>query len=208
LRPRTLLKKIKDKLISYRWKAIVVNSILGDNIFISKNSFISNSLIDDFTSVGRNTTIVHTKIGKYCSISWNVTIGATQHPFERISTHAFPYIKRFGFTTTDNRFVSQTIVGNDVWFGANAIVMPNVKIGNGAIIGAGAIVTKDVPDYAIVAGVPAKIIRYRFSEETINKLVNLKWWDLNVATIKQNIALWKKDLDNDALIRLEQLCKS
>lgn len=205
---RSIIKKIKDKCISYKWKAIIVNAQLGKKIFISKNAFISNSVINDFSSVGRNTTIVHTELGKYCSISWNVTIGATQHPFDRISTHAFSYIKRFGFVEEDKRFVSKTIVGNDVWFGANSIVMPNLKIGNGAIIGAGSIVTKNVPDYAIVAGVPAKIIRYRFSEKTIEKLLVLKWWHLSPETIKQNISIWKEILDNDVINRLEELCKS
>ena len=85
--------------------------------------------------------------------------------------------------------------------------MPGITIGNGAIIGAGAIVTKDVPDYAIVAGVPAKIIKYRFSEEIINKLLELKWWDLDPENIKEHVKLWGVKFTSASLVKLEKICK-
>ena len=84
-------------------------------------------------------------------------------------------------------------VGNDVWIGTKVIVMGGVTIGDGAVIGAGSIVTKDVPPYAIVAGVPAKIIRYRFSEEIVKELQNIKWWNLPEDILKENISLFQKD---------------
>jgi len=193
--------------MSYRWGAIIVNSKLGSKVFISKNSFISNSFIGNYSSVGRNTTIINTDLGRFCSISWNVTIGATQHPFDHISTHAFSYIKRFGFVKENKRIISKTFIGNDVWFGANSIVMPGIKIGNGAVIGAGSIVTKDVPDYAIVAGVPAKIMKFRFSEDVIKKLLDYQWWNLLPSAIKGDIKLWQTSLNSDSLERLKAVCK-
>lgn len=80
-----------------------------------------------------------------------------------------------------------TVVGNDVWIGFNAIIMPGVHIGNGAIVGTNALVTKDVPDYAIVGGNPAKIIRMRFDEKTVSRLLELKWWDWDIEKILANL---------------------
>ena len=204
---RSLLRKVRDKITSFRIGATIVNSKFGDKSYVSKHAFVSNSIIGDYSSIGRNTTIINTDLGKYCSISWNVTIGATQHPFDSISSHAFTYIKRFGFVDGDKRIVKRTFVGNDVWFGANSIVMPGIKIGNGAVIGAGAIVTKDVPDYAIVVGNPAKTIRFRFSEEQIEELLKSEWWNLDYEIIKQNIDLWKESIDDETMVRLLNLCK-
>ncbi|OCG03259.1 hypothetical protein A9G12_08125 [Gilliamella sp. wkB112] len=116
--------------------------------------------------------VKNTKIGKYCSIATNVTIGADRHPTDWLSTHPFQY------NDTDNfKPLKITTIGNDVWIGANVVIITGVSIGDGAIIGASSVVTRDIPPYAIVAGIPAKIIRYRFNENIINKLLKLKWWD-------------------------------
>ena len=85
--------------------------------------------------------------------------------------------------------------------------MPGVTIGNGAIVGAGAIVTKNVPDYAIVGGVPAKIIKYRFSEDIITNLLELKWWDLDPEKIKEHVELWGVKFTSHSLTQLEEICK-
>lgn len=85
--------------------------------------------------------------------------------------------------------------------------MPGVKIGNGAVIGAGSVVTKDVPDYAILVGAPAKILRYRFSEDTIKRLVASEWWGLDTNKLKDNIGIWQKGLNPETLKRLEDVCK-
>lgn len=203
---RNLLSKIKDKLISFQKGSILVNSKLGKKVFISKNSFVSNSKINDYSSIGRNSTIVNASIGKYCSISWNVTVGATQHRKDRISTHAFSYVSKFGFVKKDERINLETTVGHDVWVGANAIIMPGISIGSGAIIGAGSIVTKPVPEYAIIVGVPGQIIGFRFPDPAIQKLLDIQWWDMDHSIVKKNIVLWRKPLDNEILKRLEELC--
>ena len=127
-------------------------------------------------------------IGRYCSIAPNVTIGDSNHPIDWLSTNPFQYgnshlfnifhdDQNFDFLSfTDNRKMI-TEIGNDVWIGSNVIILQNVKVGNGAIVAAGSVVTRDVPPYAIVGGIPAKIIRYRFSEATIQKLLVLEWWN-------------------------------
>lgn len=123
-------------------------------------------------------------IGKYCSIGTNVQIGVSQHPTNWLSTSPVFYFKHLLDFPSDgvegyaeNNLIKPVIIGNDVWIGFNAIIMDGVKIGDGAIIGAQAVVTKDVPPYAIVGGVPARVIRYRFDQETIKALLELKWWD-------------------------------
>ncbi|MBC9207038.1 CatB-related O-acetyltransferase [Roseomonas aerophila] len=126
-------------------------------------------------------------IGRYCSLATGVEIGDGDHPVDWLSTHPFQY----GEAWVANRWSKlaeppphprpplkpRTLIGNDVWMGTNAIVMRGVHIGHGAIVAAGAVVTKDVPPYAIVGGVPARVIRYRFDRATIVALLRLRWWD-------------------------------
>ena len=126
-----------------------------------------------------------TKIGSYCSIAKNVVIGPSQHPTNFLSTHGFQYEKNSSefpnknINLCDVSYINKPcIIGNDVWIGRNVIIKDGIKIGDGSIVGCGAIVTHDVPPYAVVAGVPAKILKYRFDEETIKQLLELKWWDM------------------------------
>lgn len=120
----------------------------------------------------------YVNIGKYCSFAKNVHYYGANHPTKYITTSPYFYNKSFGFKVKDVER-SSLIIGNDVWIGANVIITSRCKIiGNGAVVGAGSIVTKDVPKYAIVAGNPAKVIGYRFSDEQINQLENSEWWEL------------------------------
>ena len=148
--------------------------------------------------IGEHSYICHTtrmgavKIGKYCSIGNDVTLGADNHPYDAITTSPFIYSRKKvaiigGDILVDEKKLLKSppkpidkvyaIIENDVWVGEKAIIKAGVRIGNGAVVGAGAIVTHDVPPYAIVAGVPANVIKYRFSEDIIAKLQELKWWD-------------------------------
>jgi acetyltransferase-like isoleucine patch superfamily enzyme len=188
-------------------KAQINRSILDDEVRISEYAIISDSKIGYLSSVGKYTKIIHCEIGKFCSVSWDATINAVSHPVDHLTINAFPYVPYVGnFVKDRSQSYKKVVIRNDVWIGANSVIMPGITIGNGAIIGAGAVVTKDVPDYAIVAGVPAKIIKYRFDQETINKLLELKWWNLKPEVIKKNIHLWQNKLDKNSLEILEKLC--
>jgi len=157
-----------------------------------------------YSSIGRNAVIRNAKIGGFCSISWHATIGATPHDYTLMSTHAFHYISSFDFVEDDKRLVSHTVVGNDVWVGANAVIMPGLTIGDGVVIGAGAIVTKDVPPYIIVAGVPAVIIGSRFEKDVVEKLMDIKWWDWSNDKIQMNIGLFRKSITIDGLSKIRE----
>jgi len=184
------------------------NCIFEEEVRVSHSAEINNTKIDYLSSIGRYSKIVHSEIGKYCAVSWNTTINAVGHPSNHLTVSAFPYVPYVGnFVQERTQYYQKVIIKNDVWIGANSVIMPGVSIGNGAIIGAGAIVTRDVPDYAIVAGVPAEIIKYRFSEDIIKKLLELKWWDLDPENIKEHVELWGGEFNCDSLKGLEEICK-
>lgn len=147
----------------------------------------ADSSVGKFTFINAGSVLFpHVSVGRYCSIARNCEIGAAAHPSNFMSTHSFQYhgsqfpkipeyknIKRVLW-----RGHKSTTIGNDVWIGAKSIILCGISIGDGAIVAAGAVVTKDVPPYAIVGGSPAKIIRFRFEEATVSELLELKWWDL------------------------------
>lgn len=166
-------------------------TIIEQNCHIHEGSIILNSSIRKFSYVGRNSLIQNASIGSFCSIANDVYVGLGAHPSDLFSTSPLFYRINNTFKSrlieSDYDFVEYKPIeiGNDVWIGARAIVMDGVKIGDGAIIATNAVVTKDVPPYAIVGGVPAKIISYRFSEDKIEKLLQSQWWQLPLIEIKQ-----------------------
>lgn len=180
---------------------------------IWKHCKVYYSSIGDYSYVGGHCRIIHAHIGKFCSIAGdNSQIGMGNHSLNYMSTSSLFTARTNGTGrkwTKKQTFdeYEDIYIGNDVWIGSSVKIMPGVKIGNGAVVGAGAIVTKDVPPYAIVGGVPAKIIRYRFSEEVISKLEKSKWWELPDAVLKENIELFQKPLIDENLQLLINKCK-
>lgn len=162
---------------------------------ISKTSGTRNLLVGrkSFRTQGGHISS-NTVIGRYCAISSNVHIGGGNHRMEWLT---------MGFTghpldVADLNDEPWTMIGCDAWIGIGATILAGVTVGHGAVIGAGAVVTKDVPPYAVVAGVPAKIIKYRFSDELIAELLETKWWTLSIeAVLKLPI--------NDIQASLEQI---
>lgn len=179
--------------------------VLRKNSRISKKSKVlpfskfTNSSIDDYSYVGLFGFVNNTKIGKFCSISMNFKSGLGQHPTNRISTSPIFYSKKYAlyesFASKDAHFeeYADINIGHDVWIGADVMILDGVNIGNGAIIASKAVVTKDVPSYAIAAGIPAKVIKYRFSENVITKLNQIQWWDWSKDELLKNRALFEKD---------------
>jgi acetyltransferase-like isoleucine patch superfamily enzyme len=166
-----------------------------ENIFIQKNPEYSKYSIGRFSygapKVLRWGGDSKLEIGGFCSIADNVSIllggehqpdWITTYPFSRL----FAEFQRFsGHSTTKG----DVIVGNDVWIGTNVIILSGVKIGDGAVIGAGSVVTKDVEPYAIVGGNPARVIRMRFNQETIDSLLRIKWWNWDIQHIRKDMPL-------------------
>lgn len=138
-----------------------------------------------------------TKIGRYCSLATTVRVMNRNHPLEFKSTHAFFFNKRLKYCMKDPVEYIPLNVGNDVWIGHNAIIMPNVKeIGDGAVIAAGAVVNKNVPQYAVVVGNPARVVRYRFSKEKIEELLASSWWEKSIEEIKSRIDEYTKPYED------------
>jgi acetyltransferase-like isoleucine patch superfamily enzyme len=181
---------------------------------VGDNTVVSNSYIGYATYFSNNVEMLNAKIGRYCSIARDVRIVSTTHPtslFVSTSPVFFSTLKQCGFSfVSQQKFTEQktinnysAIIGNDVWIGEGALILGGVVIGDGAVIAAHAVVTKNVPDYAVVAGVPARVVKFRFSAEQIRFLKNLKWWNKELKWIKQhshlfdNIDLFIKEINNE-----------
>lgn len=174
----------------------IVNSNIHKTAKINSGATIVDSTIGRYTYTCYDDEIVNCDIGQFCSISDEVVIGGAEHPMDWVSTSpVFQSVKHSGpkrkFSEFDFEGIKKTIIGNDVWIGRRAIIKAGVTVGDGAVIGSGSVVTKDVPPYAIVGGVPAKILKYRFDEDTIKELLQSEWWNLPDETIEGNAYLIK-----------------
>lgn len=167
------------------------NVELGQYTEIGISNIFENIKLDDFSYTGQFCILQNAEIGKFSNIAAMVRIGPTNHPMNRPTLHHFTYRRmKYGFAESDDelfyqwRMEQKVNIGHDTWIGHGAIIMPCVKIGNGAVVGSGAVVTKDVDPYTIVVGVPAKPIKKRFAEDRIRKLEEIKWWDWSYEIIK------------------------
>ncbi|QHQ63351.1 acetyltransferase [Anaerocolumna sedimenticola] len=176
------------------------NVIAGQSITVGDDT-IYNDFVNDPIQFEQNNVLYHYPvnhdrliIGKFCSIACGAKFifNSANHKLSSLSTYPFPiFFEEWGLDIKDvaNAWDNKgdIVIGNDVWIGYEAIILAGVTIGDGAIIGARSVVTKDVPPYTIVGGVPAKPIRKRFPEETISALLDIKWWDWPRKKIAQNI---------------------
>lgn len=163
--------------------AIIQNSVIDKTSAISSGVKFYRSRIDKYSYIGRNSFIIDTKIGKFCCIGPGCNIGGTGHPINWVSTssvfHKWDNILKKNFSRHEYDIFSETVIGNDVWIATNAMIKAGVKISDGAVIGMGSVVTKDVGPYEVWAGNPARCIRKRFNDDTINKLLDMKWWEFS-----------------------------
>lgn len=188
-----LFYSLKFKKTIVKYGVIIKKSNLGEYVTINENSTIVNSKIGDMSYLASNCKVVNTEIGKYCSIGPNCISVLGKHPVNTfVSSHPafFSYNNSsISKTFSDKSYyneVGQVKIGNDVWIGANVLILDDITIGNGAIIAAGSVVVKDVENYTVVGGVPAKLIRHRFDNETIKLLLNSEWWNMELEKIKNN----------------------
>lgn len=166
------------------------NSRISKDAKIGAGSVFVDSSIDRFSYCGYDCFIVNTEIGAFCSLSDKISIGGGTHPMHWCSTSPAFYkgrdsiSKRLASLEYDSKDL-KTVIGNDVWIGRGAFIKSGVTIGDGAIIGMGSIVTKDVPAYSVVVGTPAKVIKMRFDEKTIEDFKKIKWWDFDETKLKK-----------------------
>lgn len=196
LRSKILEFKHRGRMLKIGYLSNVQNCTFGRYNTLYDNILLSESHLGDFTYIANGTQISKTSIGKFCSIGPNCKIGLGKHPSDVfVSTHPifFSTFKQAQITFSEKDYFEEfenIIIGNDVWVGANAIIIDGVKINDGAIIAAGSVVTKDVPPYAIVGGVPAKIIRFRFDQIQIEKLIESQWWNCDIDYLKQHFKIF------------------
>lgn len=198
---------IREKKLSTDWPIIGENSEIshmemGKFTEVGMFNFIEDVVMGDYSYTGQFCFLQNTNIGKFVNIAAMVRIGATMHPMERPTLHHFTYRRKmYGFDDKDDidffekRKSKVTYIGHDTWIGHGAIIMPGVIIGDGAVVGSGAIVTKDVEPYTVVAGVPAKFIKRRFTQEQASELQRIKWWDWPHENIKENFNDFLLDID-------------
>ncbi len=140
------------------------------------------------------------RIGRYCSFA-SFKVFSRNHPLTFISTHPFFYNSSLGYVQEDKVAHTGLLIGHDVWIGQNAFIMPGVShIGNGAVIGAGAVVTKDVPPYAVVVGNPARIIKFRFTPKEIDNIQQTAWWDKSINELMNTPELFTQPFQRDKII--------
>jgi chloramphenicol O-acetyltransferase type B len=174
------IKSLISRLIKKAHLCSVRKSSIHPSSKIEAGSNVVFSRFDRYSFCGYDCDIFYAEIGSFTSIANQVVIGGARHPMEWVGMSPVFYRGRDSvrkkFSQHELSRPRITSVGHDVWIGRSAIIMSGVKIGNGAVVGAGAIVTKDVPPYAIVAGNPAKLIRFRFSPDLISSLEDSNWW--------------------------------
>ncbi len=198
------LKYIFARILSKKPSAIKHSSV-HKTAAVGNGALIVNSSIGRYTYI-YGSSLLHTNLGNFSSIGFDCTIGGGKHPTDWVSSSPVFYRGRNVLKTnfSQNAFseYAQTTIGNDVWIGSKCLIKGGVTIGDGAIIGMGSVVTHNVPPYEIWAGNPAKCIRKRFDEETIEKLLKLRWWDWEEDRLKKYGNLFRNS--EELLKKLEE----
>jgi acetyltransferase-like isoleucine patch superfamily enzyme len=187
-----VLKGKVDTLFNRKvaFSALFLKSTVHPAAAVGKRCRVFGCEVGPYSYIGRNCLVQNVTVGSFCSIAEGSNLGMPSHPVDFVSSS--PVFLEGGnalkkhFASIPYENCPRTNIGHDVWVGAHAQIKSGVTVGTGAVVAAGAIVTHDVPPYAIVAGVPAKIIRYRFDEETIARLLDSRWWEKDEAWLRQH----------------------
>lgn len=203
--------KIHDSYIGQKC-AIGDGSIVRDSVLHGRNNLnrgchISFSEIGEGTALSRRATLSGVHIGKYGAISWNTNIGGKTHDYETGTIMAASWwAKVFELEhVPDNTFNYPSYIGNDVWICSNATILRSANIADGVIVAAGAVVTKDVEPYAIVGGNPARVIKKRYGDKTIEQLLQIKWWDWPWEIIRENTTLIRNKVTQESLEKMMEI---
>jgi phosphonate metabolism protein (transferase hexapeptide repeat family) len=175
--------------------SLLRDTILGQFTDIAERVVLAECEVGDYSYIERQVEAIYTTIGKFCAVAANARLNALNHPMERVSQHKITYRPNeyFAHAKVDKAFrekrqFARVTIGHDVWIGHGAIILPGISIGHGAVVAAGAVVTKNVEPYAVVAGVPAKRIKWRFKKLIRERIINLAWWDWQPDKLAKAIA--------------------
>ncbi len=190
-----VIKAYKSKLLGeapyIHPTTVIRDSHIGCWTDIGPRCSMMESSFGDYSYVAGDASIVYSEIGKFCSIAAQVRINPGNHPMHRVTQHHLTYRRvQYGFDENDDkeffnwRRAHRCVIGHDVWIGHGATIMPGVHIGIGAVVGAGAVITHNILPYQIVAGVPGRLIRQRFPDHIVERLLRIAWWDWDRATLE------------------------
>lgn len=207
-RVRSFCQIVKYKIFDKGKVQVSFSTGIGENVFfegknrVGADTVLSNTCLGFGSYVHDGSNVSNCKIGRFCSLGNGILRASGTHPIGFVSIHpafystnhpcGLSYVGKDCFqekTYVEGPF--QVIIGHDVWIGTGVTLLDGVTIGNGAIVAAGAVVTKDVPPYAVVGGVPAKVIKYRFSDDIIKKLEQSRWWEKDAAWLKAHAEYFK-----------------
>lgn len=179
-------------------------SLLEPPVRMEAGSVADDSRIGRYSYLGANATVVGAEVGRFCSIAHGATVGATGHPTDRATTHTFPYIPADGgFVDRHQLRIARVRLGHDVWIGCDAVVLSGVTIGDGAVIAANSVVTKDVPPFAVAVGAPATVRRFRFDADLVERLAAVAWWNWPKDLLARHVDLFRLPLDESVMEKLE-----
>lgn len=185
---------ICDGIVKLNPGARIIDSTLQGPVYLNRNTQVGpDATVGKYFGMNESCFVARAVVGAYCAFGARTAVNPFNHPIDWLSTNEFQYHPAsFDWVPEYNDFerlertpdmFERVVIGNDVWTGHNVNIMPGVTVGDGAVIAAGSVVTKDVPPYAVVAGVPAAVKRFRFPEKIIERLLAVKWWDLELSQL-------------------------
>ncbi len=191
-------------------RAVVLSSEIGDKVEIGRDCSVIYSSLGFGSFLGKSSVMKFTRAGKFCDFSWQLSIGGSNHNYRAACMYTDTWWKKTlgvgeGFASVGEE--EYTRIGSDVWLGSKVNIVRGIRIGDGAVIGANSLVLEDIPPYAIAVGTPAKVIKYRFDEATIARLLKIRWWDWDVETIRSAAAFLRGDLNEEKLRALEAIAE-